>query len=113
VCGEAPEAAISFLCDLWSPKGRVRAYPIRNDYFGGNVNVTGLIVAIDLLAQLPEDLTQAVVVLPEVMFNFDHVTLDGDTQDHVVEEIERRGGKAVISQGDPESMVAAVTQSLG
>ncbi|MCH3948706.1 MAG: DUF512 domain-containing protein [Olsenella sp.] len=113
VCGEAPEAAISFLCDLWSPKGRVRAYPIRNDYFGGDVNVTGLIVAIDLLAQLPEDLTQAVVVLPEVMFNFDHVTLDGDTQDHVVEEIERRGGKAVISQGDPESMVAAVTQSLG
>jgi hypothetical protein len=47
------------------------------------------------------------------MFNFDHVTLDGDTQDHVVEEIERRGGRAVIAHGDPEGIVSAVTQSLG
>jgi hypothetical protein len=91
----------------------VRAFPIRNDYFGGDVNVTGLIVSKDLLAQLPSDLTSKVVVLPEVMFNFDHVTLDGDTQDHVVEEIERRGGGAVIAHGDPEGIVSAVTQSLG
>lgn len=113
VCGEAPQAAISFFCGLWSPSGRVRAFPIRNDYFGGDVNVTGLIVSKDLLAQLPSDLTSKVVVLPEVMFNFDHVTLDGDTQDHVVEEIERRGGRAVIAHGDPEGIVSAVTQSLG
>jgi hypothetical protein len=91
----------------------VRTHPIHNDYFGGDVNVTGLIVSQDLLAQLPEDLENHVVVLPEVMFNFDHVTLDGDTQDHVIEEIERRGGKAVIAHGDPTSILAAVTQSLG
>ena len=113
VCGEAPKEAISFFCELWAPTGRVKAYPIHNDYFGGDVNVTGLIVSKDLLAQLPCDLSRHIVVLPEVMFNFDHVTLDGDTQDHVVGEILRRGGRAVIAHGDPTSIVSAVTQSLG
>ncbi|WP_130812100.1 DUF512 domain-containing protein [Olsenella sp. Marseille-P4559] len=113
VCGEAPRAAISFFSELWSPSGRVRAYPIHNDYFGGDVNVTGLIVSQDLLAQLPELLTNHVVVLPEVMFNFDHLTLDGDTQDHVMREIGRRGGVAAVAHGDPESILSTVTQSLG
>lgn len=113
VCGEAPKEAISFFCELWSPTGRVKAYSIHNDYFGGDVNVTGLIVSKDLLAQLSCDLSRHIVVLPEVMFNFDHVTLDGDTQDHVVGEILRRGGRAVIAHGDPTSIVSAVTQSLG
>lgn len=113
VCGEAPREAIAFLCELWSPSGRVRAFPIHNDYFGGDVNVTGLIVSKDLLAQLPEDLSTRIVVLPEVMFNFDHVTLDGDTQDHVMAEIARRGGRAVVAHGDPGSIFSAVTQSLG
>ncbi|MCI6274549.1 DUF512 domain-containing protein [Tractidigestivibacter sp.] len=113
VCGEAAQGAISFLCELWSPSGRVRACPIRNDYFGGDVNVTGLIVSQDLLAQLPDDLSGSVVVLPEVMFNFDHVTLDGDTQGHIVAEIARRGGVAGVAGGGPAGIVSAVTQSLG
>ena len=88
VCGEAAGVLATF-CEavgacLWAASPRFEACAIRNDYYGGDVNVTGLIVACDLLAQLPQDLTDTLVLLPEVMFNFDHVTLDGDTQEHIV-----------------------------
>lgn len=105
VCGEAAEKTIAVFARLLSPEGRVWTQAIRNDYFGGDVNVTGLIVSCDLLAQLADDLTDTVVVLPEVMFNFDHVTLDGDTQAHILEEISLRGGTPVISEPSPGKLL--------
>lgn len=105
VCGEAAEKTISVFARLLSPEDRVATQAIRNDYFGGDVNVTGLIVSCDLLAQLADDLTDTVVVLPEVMFNFDHVTLDGDTQAHILEEISLRGGTPVISEPSPGKLL--------
>ena len=88
-------------CTAWAQavgSGTPPAHPyaIRNDYYGGDVNVTGLIVSCDLLAQLPE-----------VMFNFDHVTLDGDTQEHILEEIRRRGGEVLVTMpGAPHNIDA-------
>ncbi len=105
VCGEAAEKTISVFARLLSPEGRVWTQAIRNDYFGGDVNVTGLIVSCDLLAQLADNLSDTVVVLPEVMFNFDHVTLDGDTQAHILEEISLRGGTPVISEPSPGKLL--------
>ena len=103
VCGEAAEETFGTLCRALSPEGRVRPCAIRNDYFGGDVNVTGLIVSEDLLAQLPADLTGRVVLLPEVMFNFDRLTLDGDEQGRIVDELFSRGavvGVCVPSPGE-------------
>jgi hypothetical protein len=114
VCGEAARGVFAELCRDWGasladgPDAPVEPFAIRNDYYGGDVNVTGLIVACDLLAQLPTDLRRTVVVLPEVMFNFDHVTLDGDTQAHIVSELERRGAVVLIVQTTP----TAVADSL-
>jgi hypothetical protein len=71
-------------------------------------NVTGLIVSCDLLAQLDEDLTNTVVVLPEVMFNFDHVTLDGDTQGHIVRELQARGATVCVAQTSPQDLLDAL-----
>lgn len=105
VCGEAAEKTIAVFAGLLSPEGRVWTQAIRNDYFGGDVNVTGLIVSCDLLAQLADNLSDTVVVLPEVMFNFDHVTLDGDTQAHILEEISLRGGTPVISEPSPGKLL--------
>lgn len=105
VCGEAAEKTISVFARLLSPEGRVATQAIRNDYFGGDVNVTGLIVSCDLLAQLADDLTDTVVVLPEVMFNFDHVTLDGDTQAHILDEIRARGGTPLVSEPSPGKLL--------
>ena len=67
--------------------------------------MSGLIVSRDLLAQLADNLSDTVVVLPEVMFNFDHVTLDGDTQAHILEEISLRGGTPVISEPSPGKLL--------
>ena len=105
VCGEAAEKTIAVFARLLSPEGRVWTQAILNDYFGGDVNVTGLIVSCDLLAQLADDLTDTVVVLPEVMFNFDYVTLDGDTQAHILDEIRARGGTPVISEPSPGKLL--------
>ena len=39
------------------------------------------------------------------MFNFDHVTLDGDTQAHILDEIRARGGTPVISEPSPGKLL--------
>ncbi|MBM6774146.1 DUF512 domain-containing protein [Olsenella profusa] len=101
VCGEAAAETIDVFARLLSPSGRASVTAIRNDYFGGDVNVTGLIVSEDLLAQLPKDLTGMLVVLPEVMFNFDKLTLDGDTQARILDELGRRGALCTVSVPSP------------
>ena len=75
--------------------------------------MTGLIVSEDLLAQLPADLAGSLVVLPEVMFNFDRLTLDGDTQDHVAEELRRRGAIVTTSVPNPGDYLDALLDALG
>ena len=112
VCGEAAAETIDVFCRELSPAGRVRTRAIRNDYFGGDVNVTGLIVSEDLVAQLPADLTGTIVVLPEVMFNFDRLTLDGDTQDHIVDELRSRGALVTVSVPSPGDYLDAILSLL-
>ena len=67
---------------------------IRNDFFGGNVNITGLLVAEDIIAQLGEcDLPEdAAVFIPDVVFNADGLTLDN----YRVEDIARALGRQVV-----------------
>ena len=112
VCGEAAEKTISVFCSLVSPEGRIYTRSIRNEYYGGDVNVTGLIVSCDLLGQLPKDLASTVVVLPEIMFNFDHVTLDGDTQGNIIEELRRRGATPLIAEPSPGKLLDYLIYSL-
>jgi putative radical SAM enzyme (TIGR03279 family) len=119
VCGEAALGVVEEFLHGWGGLCRARGIPfgvealaIRNDYYGGDVNVTGLIVSCDLLAQLPADLTGRVVVLPEVMFNFDQMTLDGDTQSHIVGEISGRGGRAVVAIPSPGNIVCALEDAV-
>ncbi|MBQ6651507.1 MAG: DUF512 domain-containing protein [Atopobiaceae bacterium] len=118
VCGEAAERTIGDLTSRWCALcggdcPHVITWPIRNDYFGGDVNVTGLIVAQDLLAQLPQDLTDTLVLLPEVMFNFDGITLDGVPQADIVMEIVARGGIAHVNMPSPGDIVDAVARAIG
>ena len=110
VCGEAALGVFDELCSVWGQA--LEPYPIRNDYYGGDVNVTGLIVACDLLAQLPADLGNTLVVLPEVMFNFDALTLDGVPQQEILREIERRGGRVAVSVPNPSDLLEAVAAAL-
>ncbi len=113
VCGEAAEGTFDVFCQLVSPEGRVRPYAIRNHYFGGDVNVTGLIVAEDLLAQLPAELAGTLVVLPEVMFNFDRLTLDGVAQDRISAELGTRGATVLVSVPNPGDLLDRLVGALG
>jgi len=116
VCGEAAEPTIADLttrwCALAGTPGSIVTRSIRNDYFGGDVNVTGLIVACDLLAQLPDDLSGTLVLLPEVMFNFDGVTLDGVSRDDILAQIGHRGGRGHVNMPSPADIVDAVLADL-
>lgn len=106
VCGEAALSVFGMLCDRWDAP--VEPLAIRNEYYGGDVNVTGLIVGCDLLAQLPASLERTLVVLPEVMFNFDRVTLDGMSLDDVEWAIAERGGKTAVSVPSPNDLLDVV-----
>ena len=113
VCGEAALGVSQTLCDSWAvtcatKRPVITPFAIRNDYYGGDVNVTGLIVSCDLLAQLPQNLHGTLVILPLIMFNFDRVTLDGDTLDGIIEAIEDRGGKALPAETIPHKLVDAL-----
>ncbi len=110
VCGEAAVTTFGAFCDLFGSSARPHA--IKNEYFGGNVNVTGLICACDLLAQLPRELAGTFVLLPEVMFNHDGLTLDGDTCAHVEVEVAARGGIVACSVPAPSQMLAACLAAL-
>ncbi|MFR7404027.1 MAG: DUF512 domain-containing protein [Coriobacteriaceae bacterium] len=68
---------------------------MRNDYFGGNVNVTGLLTASTSPRhqgrQREEEGTRQLFLLPGVIFNDNGVTLD----DMTVQDIENAAGAPV------------------
>ena len=88
-------------------KGLCRVLAVRNDYFGGNVNVTGLLCGCDVLAQLPADLSHTVVWLPDIMLNSDRLTLDGISAEELLEQIEQRGGRGFFVTSVPQGIKRA------
>lgn len=114
------EAALGVLRDFCETLARAcgsveplfEPFAVRNDYYGGDVNVTGLIVSCDLLGQLPTDLHGELVMIPDLMFNFDKFTLDGDTQERMVAELERRGAEVIVCQTTPNCMIDALGDYL-
>lgn len=85
---------------------------IRNDYFGGNVDVTGLICAEDVLAHLPPDLSGKLLVIPAVMFNADGLTLDGSTRDALTSAVASRGAEVLVSGGLPTELLESLESYL-
>ena len=49
---------------------------VRNEFFGGNVDVAGLLTAQDMVKALLEARPQGLVLLPAVAFNASKLTLD-------------------------------------
>lgn len=59
--------------------------PIKNDFFGPTVNITGLITAIDIKKSLKtSNNNYDVLILPRVALNSDNIFLDGTTYDDFV-----------------------------
>ena len=98
ISGEAAQGTFGAFCSMFDADV-IDVFTIKNKYFGGNVNVTGLICACDLLGQLPADLTDIELLIPDVMFNYDGLTLDGLARDEVTAELEQRG--AIVHYATP------------
>ena len=98
ISGEAAQGTFGAFCNMFDADA-IDVFAIKNEYFGGNVNVTGLICACDLLGQLPADLSDIELLIPDVMFNYDGLTLDGLARDEVTAELEQRG--AIVHYATP------------
>lgn len=80
VVGEAMQPLLDRLIEKSPLAGRFEALTVRNDFFGGNVDVTGLLTAVDVGRALQaQDAPHALFLLPRVMFNDDGLTLDDAT----------------------------------
>lgn len=110
VSGEAARETVAGFVEGAPLGGHVAA--IENRYFGGNVNVTGLICAEDLLEQLPHDLVGVMLFLPEVMFNADGLTLDSYHREDLLDTLTRRGARAFVASTLPADLLDALEAAL-
>ncbi|MBR3689961.1 MAG: DUF512 domain-containing protein [Eggerthellaceae bacterium] len=79
--GEAMHPFLDALIDSSPLAGRLVPLTVRNDYFGGNVDVTGLLCASDMVpairaASESADGEALIFAIPKIVFNDDGVTLD-------------------------------------
>lgn len=84
IAGEAQREFFTPLIDSSPLKGYIVPCYVKNEYFGGNVDVTGLLVGEDIIRAINTDTRpHDVVVIPEVIFNSDGVTLDNMSLDEI------------------------------
>jgi len=86
---------------------------IKNRYFGGNVDVTGLIVASDILEQLPQDLSGVMLFVPKLMFNADGMTLDEYHRDDLLASLTSRGAEVHVVSTMPHELLDTLEHILG
>lgn len=101
--GEAARPTVARFVEDPSLGGEVVA--VKNRYFGGNVNVTGLLTAEDILEQLPQNLGGVMLILPEVMFNAGGLTLDGYHREQLLQSLEERGGTVRVAPTTPAELL--------
>lgn len=83
VTGTAFAEVLRPLLDASPLSGSLEIIPVKNEYFGGNVDVTGLICGSDLVPVLSEVKPQGIVLLSRQMFNQDLVLLDDTSLDEL------------------------------
>jgi NifB/MoaA-like Fe-S oxidoreductase len=97
VAGEQPGAVIvtgeafaAFLLELYEAAAvePPQILPVRNNFFGGNIDVAGLLTAEDILQQVNKTGDgSSSYLLPPAMFNDDGLTLDGKTIEDIKEAV--------------------------
>ena len=71
------------------PNVRVHVYPIRNDFFGEEITVVGLITGQDLIAQMKEQtLGEELLISVHMLRSGENVFLDDITTDDVSEQLD-------------------------
>ena len=80
---------------------------------GGNVDVTGLIVACDILEQLPQGLSGVMLFVPKLMFNADGMTLDEYHRDELLASLTGRGAEVHVVSTMPHELLDTLEHILG
>ena len=87
VCGCAQKSFLDPLLQESSCKDYIVPLYVSNQYFGGNVNVTGLLCARDIVLAINRFSSRSseahFAVIPSVVFNSDGLTLDGYTLEDI------------------------------
>ena len=77
------------------------------------MDVTGLIVASDILEQLPQDLAGVMLFVPKLMFNADGMTLDEYHRDDLLASLTRRGAEVHVVSTMPHELLDTLEHILG
>ena len=73
------EECVKELAEVF-PDSDIRVFAVRNDFFGENITVAGLVTGTDLIAQLRDEEIGDVLVIPTTMLRFEEdVFLDDIT----------------------------------
>lgn len=83
IFGEAQRPCMARLMEAAPTKGRLVPLVVKNNHFGGNVDVTGLLCGFDVAMAIRGVAASDYVVLPKIMFNSDGFTLDDMTVDDI------------------------------
>ena len=94
--GRAMEETLDALMDGSPLAGLIIPVYVDNEYFGGNVDVTGLLCGCDMVEAIrrftgemnEQDKTACLFAVPNIVFNADGVTLD----DMTLEQLRRESG---------------------
>lgn len=107
------EAAYGFISEISSalekrfPKIKINVYKIRNDFFGKNITVAGLITGRDIISQLSGKELGKTLILPSVMLRFERDMFLDDTR---LEEIsDALGVEVVLCENDGYDFIEKIT----
>ncbi|MDR1413216.1 MAG: DUF512 domain-containing protein, partial [Actinomycetes bacterium] len=93
MCGELARDTMLGTLSALEAGGRIRLLPVRNRFFGGNVSVTALLAAQDVLHACVYDSEalrrksehSTIYVVPDALFNSEGVSLDDWTRDELLD----------------------------
>lgn len=101
VCGMAPAPLLQYVVDKATAKWHnliCRVYPIKNDFFGEKITVSGLVTGSDIINQLKGKPLGEKLLIPANMLRFERdMFLDNVTVTQLENEL---GVKVVITEGD-------------
>ncbi len=95
VTGEIAKPLAKQLCNMVKSKFKninITVHPVKNNFFGGNVNVTGLLTGQDIIQQLSGKLQTKSLLLPENLLRDENDLLLDDVS---INEIEKKLGVSV------------------
>ena len=111
VSGEAAAHVVDGFLSASPLAGVARVFAVENRYFGGNVDVTGLLTETDVREQLTglgAGHEMPVVFLPDIMLNSDGLTLDGASSQEMTDRLRRAGFDARVVRTTPSGIVEAL-----